>query len=321
MRFDVMTRTYNTYGGQSTLSLIPDFLLGDRNFGSAVSELTVTFHSPHTGPPRRTLEQIYAAFHANRKTLPKIVFRRKRGQVAIDIASDLLDGNNRDLHRTVSLPLFNAGVREMITALELLSKRLTDNDDFKLEELLTHCREAQSRLPSTLDELTAFADESQKGKAARDAAMSPWETLEIDWRDFHPKSRGILDDPFYWDCTDDFSPNGNDTGADLLEDYRKWLRRNPTGDPVAFLRQLTRQCGYPPEPLREIDRDVMDAAAVGLAFAELKLRAECRPAVAALARAAIQRQRQQAIDAVDWPHRESRLKSLAMLEAKLPNGG
>jgi hypothetical protein len=64
----------------------------------------------------------------------------------------------------------------------------------------------------------------------------------------------------------------------------------------------------------------MDEAAVGLAFAEFKLRADCRPSVAALAREAIRRQRQQATEAANWPHKEERLKSLDMLEANLPSG-
>ena len=38
-----MVRTYDTYGGHSTLSLISDFLLQDaESFGSAVSELMST---------------------------------------------------------------------------------------------------------------------------------------------------------------------------------------------------------------------------------------------------------------------------------------
>jgi uncharacterized protein YfeS len=321
MEFYVMARTYNTYGGHSTLSLIPDFLLGHADpFGSAVSELSITLHFPHSGRARPTLEQMFADFHANRRSLPKVVFRRKRGQVAIDIASELLDGKDWDRRRGLSLPLFKAGVAETIAALELLRKRLTEKDDFRLEALLTHCREAQSRLPSTAEELATFAEESSKRQAARYAAMSPWERLGIDWHDFHPDARRVLDEPFYWDCSNDFAPNGNDTGADLLADYRKWLRRNPTGDPIVFYQHLIRQWGFPSELSSDIDRTVADEAAVALAFAEFKLRADCRPAVAALARAAIQRQRRQALEAVDWPHKDERLKSLDLLEAKLPMG-
>ena len=300
MEFYVMVRTYNTYGGHSTLSLVSDFLLGDADrFGSAVSELTVTFHFPHSGPARSTLEGMYADFHANRLSLPKVVFRRKRGQATIDIASELIDGKDWERVRGLSLPLFKAAVAETIAALGLLRKRLTARDDFNLEAFLAHCSEAQSRLPPTVEGFAAFAEECKRRQAARYAAMSPWERLGIDWRDFHPDARRILDDPFYWECSNDFAPNGNDTGADLLADYRKWLRRNPSGDPTMFYQQLIRRWGFPTESSSDLERTVTDEAAVALAFAEFKLRADCRPAVAALARAAIHRQRQQAIEAVN----------------------
>jgi uncharacterized protein YfeS len=321
MQFYVMAHTYNTYGGHPTLSLISDFLLGDTDdFGSAVSVLTVNFHFPHTGQPRRSLEQEFADFHTNRQSLPKVVFRRNRGHLSIDIASELLDGEDWEQKRGSSLALFNTGVAETIAALELLKKRLTPKDDFNLPAFLAHCCKAQTRLPSTAEELASFEAECSRRRAARDAAMSPWERLGIDWREFHPDARRILDDPFFWDCSNDFAPDGNDTGADLIADYRKWLRRNPSGDPITFYRELIRRWGFPPEASSDLERTVMDEAAVALAFAEIKLRADCRPSVAELARIAIQRQRQQAIDAVNWPHKEERLKSLDMLEAKLPSG-
>jgi hypothetical protein len=319
MQFYVMARTYNTYGGHSTLSLIADFLLGDADgFGPAVSELTVTFHFPHTGQARNTLERMFADFHANRQSLPKVVFRRKRGQASIDIASELLDGKDWNQRRGLSLPLFKAGVAETIAALELLKKRLTSKGDFNLEAFLAHCSKAQTRLPAAVEDLASFAAERKKRQTDRYAAMSPWERLGIDWRDFHPEARKILDDPFFWECSNDFAPNGNDTGADLLADYRKWLRRNPSGDPVRFYRELIRRWGFPTEGSSDLDRTVMDEAAVALAFAELKLRADCRPAVA---KAAFRRQRERAIAAENWPHKEERLKTLDMLEAKLPSGG
>ena len=322
MQFYVMARTYNSYGGHSTLSLISDFLLRDAtDFGPAVNELTVTFHFLHSGQARPTLEQMFVDFHANRQSLPKVVFRRKRGHVAIDVASDLLDGKDWEQNRDLSLPLFKAGVAETVGALGLLRKSLTAKDDFTIEAFLSHCNEAKSRSPSTAEELAAFAEKSKRRQAASYAAMSPWERLQMDWRDFHPDARKVLDDPFFWECSNDFAPNGNDTGADLLADYRKWLRRNPSDDPITFYRELIRKWGFPPEPSGDLDGTVMDEAAVALAFAEFKLRANCRPSVAALARAAIQRQRKQAIEAANWPHQEERLKCLDVLEAKLPSGG
>jgi uncharacterized protein YfeS len=318
MDFYVMVCTYNTYGGHATLSLISDFLLSDDDhFGSAISELSVNFNCPHSGPPRPTLETMFTNFHAHRKSLQKIVFRRKKGQVVIDVASELLDGEDLLKSIGLSLPLFHAGVAETIAALQLLKQRLTAKDDFQLAAFLQHCADAQSRLPSTAQELAALAAESKRRRIARQAAKSPWESLGIDWRDFHPDARQLLDDPFYWENANDFAPNGNDTGADLLANYRQWLRRNSTGDPMVFFQTLIQRWGYPPSPVSDLDQTVWDEAAVALAFAEFKLRADCRPAVAALAREAIERQREQAIAAVNWPHREDRLKSLTLLEGKL----
>jgi uncharacterized protein YfeS len=147
--------------------------------------------------------------------------------------------------------------------------------------------------------------------------MSPWERLGIDWRDFYPDARKILDDPFYWEEANDFSPHGNDTGADLLSDYRRWLGRHPSDDPLDFYHNLIAQWGVSPDDTDPFIRSALDEAGVALAFAELKLRANCRPSAATLARQAVQRQREEALLAKDWPHREDRLKSLELIEAKL----
>jgi len=250
--------------------------------------------------------------------LPKVTFKRKKGEVIIDIASELFDGKASERMRELSLPLFKAAVSETLAALALLRKRLAPNDDFQLDALLAHCRQAESRLPSTQEEFAALADDIKRRRAERIAAMSPWEKVGVDWRDYHPNARQILDDPFYWDCVNDFAPHGNDTGADLLEEFREWLHQNPSGEPTTFYKQLIFQWGLPESPTNDLERSVFDEAAVALAFAELKLRATCSPAVAELARAAISRQRQEAHNAVAWPHRAERLETLEKLERKLP---
>ena len=261
MKFFVNTCTYTVFGEHETLSLIPEWLLPEaEDFGSAISELTVTFHFPTSGRPRPSLKQDYASFNKERLTLPKIVFRRDRGRVAIDIASELVDGRDMErfleavdrrpegLRPRLSGRLFAAGVAEMNGALTLLRERLTAKDDFRVEAFLAHCRQAQARLPATAKELTALVKRLENREAQRQAALSPWEKLGIDWRDFHPGAREILDEPFYWESDNDFSPHGNDTGADLLFSYRGWLRRDPTGDPIGFYQRLLRRWAIAPIP-------------------------------------------------------------------------
>lgn len=144
-----------------------------------------------------------------------------------------------------------------------------------------------------------------------------WKRLGVDWKQFHPKARAILDDPFYWDPADDFSPHGNDTGADLLEGYGTWWKRNPDDDPVRFLAVLGQDWGMSLDMSAPYDAEIANQAAVALAFAEIKLRGTCRQGAAELALRAIDRQRKHALAAADWPHRDERLRSLSKLEAKL----
>ena len=313
-----MARTYNCYGGHSTLSLIPGFLLSDApDFGKAISELTVTFHFPTSGPPRTTLEQLHANFDANRLELPKVVFYRSREKASIDVASNLMDGSDWAARRGLSLPLFKGGVAETLAALCLLRSRLKPKDDFLLDNFLTHCQLRGDHLPDTEEALLELKRRLDERRAAIRAAMSPWEKLGIDWRDYHPKAQQILNDPFFWEEANDFTPHGNDTGADLFSDYRRWLKRNPSGEPLDFYENLITGWGLSLDASDETARSVIDEAAIALAFAELKLRGECRPKVSELAQQATDRQRQEAMKAVDWPHREDRLKSLDLIQAKL----
>jgi uncharacterized protein YfeS len=322
LEFYVMARTYNTYGGHQTLSLIPGFILTDAPmFGTAVNELTVTFHFSHRGPPRSSLEQLFADFHANRRKLPKVVFRRSRQKAAVDVASDLVDGKDWETHRAIPASLFRSGFAEAVAALALLKTRLTTKDDFSLDALLDHCRQREASLPDSDDALSTLKQELDERKKTIRDAMSPWDRLGLDWRDFHSDARRILDDPFYWEQANDFSPHGNDTGADLLSEYRRWLKRYPSADPQQFYQGLMERWDFSGGATDPMIQSAMDEAAVALAFAELKLRGNCRPSAAALAKAAILRQRQAATLATDWPHREDRLRSLELIEAKLQTGG
>jgi uncharacterized protein YfeS len=51
----------------------------------------------------------------------------------------------------------------------------------------------------------------------------------------YPKAAQILTDEFYWDCTDEFSPFGNDDGADTFTFFREWREEHSRDNPVRFL--------------------------------------------------------------------------------------
>jgi uncharacterized protein YfeS len=196
-----------------------------------------------------------------------------------------------------------------------MRKRLGPTDSFDLNAFLSQCESARQRIPVSEDTLQELAAELKAADQAKRAAMSPWEKLGLDWEDFHPRAREILDDPFFWDCTDDFSPNGNDTGADLLEGYLDWLKSHKDGQPIRFLERLSNQWGY--QGIEGMDEDVRDEAAIGLAFADIKLRGVCDEQARALAMKSINRQRTQAESSSGWAHRDERLKTLEKIERKL----
>ncbi len=316
MDFHVIAKSYNSYGGHTTLSRIGDFLLmGGGSFGDAIQEIAVTLHFRDSGPAKKTLESFLERHNNYRATLPKITYRRAKGKVEIDIASELMDGRDWKPSPTLSLPLFTRGVDEVIDALGLMRTRLKSTDDFSLETFLNHCEAAKKRIPNSEHALQHLATELKAVAQAKRDGMSPWEKLGIDWEDFHPKAREILDDPFFWDCTDDFSPNGNDTGADLLESYRDWHKKHKEVMPIRFLENLAKHWGY--SDIDAMDDDVRCEASIALAFADIKLRATCDQKARQLALEAIGRQRSQAQAAANWSHREEKLKALDRIEAKL----
>jgi uncharacterized protein YfeS len=316
MELHVIAKSYDCYGGHTTLSAIGDFLLRDApHFGDAVKEITVTFYFHDRGPPKKSLEHLFEIHQSYRATLPKITYRRAKGRIEINVASELVDGRDWQPSPRLSLPLFIRGVDEVTRALSLLQDRLKKHDAFDLTAFLSHCEAAKQRIPIDEDDLQVLAAEQEAEAKERRGALSPWERLKIDWEDFHPRAREILDDPFFWERSNDFAPNGNDTGADLLAGYRAWLERHDDAQPVRFLERLAKQWGY--KDIEDMDGEILDEAAIGLAFADIKLRGACDEQARELALQAIERQRTRAQAAVEWPHREERLKTLDVMERKL----
>ena len=68
----------------------------------------------------------------------------------------------------------------------------------------------------------------------------------------HPRFRELAADDFFYDCTDDFSPFGNDDGADTLYNLEDWYREGGRDAKVAsFLKNLIKEWdfGVPPKML------------------------------------------------------------------------
>lgn len=101
---------------------------------------------------------------------------------------------------------------------------------------------------------------------------------ELSPENSHPNAAAILTEEFYWDCGDDNSPFGNDTGADTLEHFREWREEHPAENPIEFLDQLLDEWDVTDaaeaQKLRKKDEfsfSLRDEAIIALAFGQLLL--------------------------------------------------
>lgn len=315
MKLYVMVKSHDRFGAHTTLTTVGRFLCGEAPaLGQAISEMTVTLYLEDDGPPRPTLEPLLIRHISYRASLPKVTFFRTKGKVAIDVASKLMKAQEWKPSPRMSLPLFRRGVDEVIEAIAMIRPRLKADDDFDLAACLAHCEAARQRIPESEDALNEMGASLRAADKRAFEALSRWEQLDIDWAEFHPRARGLLDDPFFWESTDDFAPHGNDTGADVLAAYRTWLRRHPEGQPVRFLERLSAQWGY--SASSPMDDDSHAEACIALAFADLKLRGHCDEQARSLALASLNFQRLQA-ESWTGPERQQRLIAIDRQNAVL----
>ena len=124
----------------------------------------------------------------------------------------------------------------------------------------------------------------------------------------------------------------NDTGADLLANYQKWVKRNPDVSPLVFLNRLFSGWGIVPidwnltdegevRKLMEtkgIEVSVSNEAIVALAFAVLKVKGECPQDVSDMALKALQRDRYGFMDAgMEEKNQKLHREAIAKMRAKL----
>ncbi len=113
----------------------------------------------------------------------------------------------------------------------------------------------------------------------------------------HPKAREILDDPRDWEEDDEFSPHGNDAGADVFND---WSAFRTLG-----LAQAGRALELPPlsEDLEEyLWKEWVDTA-LGLAFGHIKRSGRCPARIAADTRDLLAHEFARNKTRTEWAHR------------------
>ena len=124
----------------------------------------------------------------------------------------------------------------------------------------------------------------------------------------HPNFVTLLTSPFYYDCTDNFSPFGNDDGADLLYQLEEWYQeKNGKGNILKWLIETIDEMGFKyssKDCLKILDEDIlkqlldedphflgaMDNTIVAAAFGQFKISGQISKELKEIALTALKRQ-------------------------------
>jgi uncharacterized protein YfeS len=70
---------------------------------------------------------------------------------------------------------------------------------------------------------------------------------------FAASARNMLPDDFFWECANEYGPVGNDDGADVLNAYRRWRKRNNPIGRNDFFGRFLRSWGLPSDGWQSIN--------------------------------------------------------------------
>lgn len=153
--------------------------------------------------------------------------------------------------------------------------------------------------------------------------MFKGEIFDLSEDQIHPRARELLNEAFFWDVSNDFSPHGNDDGADVLSDYAERVAEDERVKGRTFLtEELVDWYGSDWQKLAAEDKNVwrsVHLATIAIAFADVKLRGYCPTTMKDMAIEAMH-----AILDFDrshhpkWEHLEEEIKGYALMERVLP---
>jgi hypothetical protein len=308
------------------------------NFGSAIEEIWVELN--RRAPSRIGLpignEKLYSVALAK---LPRRRYEKAKRRFTITALSVLpgeepLNQTVEEIRAQVSqnrvqyaMPTnmfdqLRAEFDDVVQAFENSPPKLKSTE-FNWPAFVVWFRELRHLLPKSEAEIQLAINAAIAARHERTAALDPWERLEINWKQFHPKSRHLLNDPWFWDNSDDFAPNGNDDGSDVLDAMLSWHRRNKSKSfKLAALERLAKRFCYdlyaPWRTMDSFDLNHRTDFIVGVAFAHIKLRGGCPEWLVKLVRdawAAVSADIE--LGPPDWKHKDEKLASIARLRQVL----
>lgn len=300
-----LSSSYDSYGANQYCSLLGDLLEAHPLAATVGLDelLLVSVFSSQQVPKKGSWQhERHAEFHAKLKRLPQIVYSPKKRKLSIDYHSTVCDTKVIGSYDPVDFDLFKRFAQELPTLMQQWAPALSKKKGLDVQALLAWVDQAVAAAPANPVELDRFKVQMQQAAASARASQSPWERLGVDWDGFHPDARSLLDDPFFWDEGDEYSPHGNDTGADVLSELREPGARRHS--PEKFLERLFKRWDMHNDieralqmPVDALDDEALlalkvhDQAVVGVAFGYLKLRGAMPAGIAEQALQTFQRRR------------------------------
>jgi len=232
MRFLVNAGTFRSFGGFPGIGHLGTALsLHCPDFGHGLGEVVLNLYlpcrdpfeqqpGPTTGMPiHPSMISSYRQFHEEWcPSLPKSKLSPKKRTLELEVLAGFAHAEDLQLGRSPVLRSdWAAGAHALLAAeLRRASGKLSKLEDFDVEGFLAWVDSSAALLPTTAEQVELQREEYSAVLSKARQQADPWDLLEEDWDAYHPSARKAVPDPHLWSRADDYAPNGNDTGADLL---------------------------------------------------------------------------------------------------------
>lgn len=233
MKLTVMENSFNSYGGSVVFKPLEALIsLEDVDFGTALSVIILTLQFNCKLPfeqqnVNKSLRSSYDKFIDHTES-PRRIFRRKKSELEICtkarfVSSEDFFPKSQAQYKKRNETYFkdwNLQVLEILKAELIASKnKFKKTDDFDFEACLMWIESLRQKLPETKDHADNLIETYNKQRSLEYSKLSEWERLGIDWSDYHVSARDVVPLVELWSITNEFAPNGNDTGADVLYSF------------------------------------------------------------------------------------------------------
>lgn len=285
MQFIILRKTYDSFGFCPTLHECGRRMarsFGEVAFGLATMEVVAWCETAVSTRPG--LEGLRARFRQEIPRTPIARFEPTRQRIRLAYESNVALALVGDRHQLAPEAL-GEFFREFVSILASLRSTLMRKPGLDYEGFLEAVRMTEVSVCTLGTEESGLPPKTE----TRVITAGPWwERFGIDWSQYHPQAREILDDPFYWDPANDDSPHAAVAGAGFLADLRRWRAKHPADSPWDFLVKQFRQVGClgrfnefrATDPSDYVPRDSHiaewhDRDVIALAFALLKVEGIC----------------------------------------------